>query len=179
MVNRQSNARRFIASLLTFGILLWLIACSSGDAQGPVPAAGQPETVASPAFQLDLYESAAVDGRITAKLNVYGADELYQLSCRIAYDPAVIRPVDSRRAALVDERATFFATLKPADYVPVAFTYHDGESIPAATGTLAEVEFELLNPAVDPGLHIITVAEYLIARDHDGRDLVIDTGVAQ
>ena len=169
--------KRFAAIGLTIALILSLFACGGGGRTDP--AALTDGGQAAPDLTLAVTRTAMAGGRLTAGLAVTGAEELYQLSCRLAYDPAVLRPVDSRRAALVTGDATFFSTLKADGYVPVAFTNHDGTPLPAAAGTLAEVEFEVIDPLSPVELSLITDPDYLIARDNTGTDLVIDLGVAQ
>lgn len=175
MLDSRHPARRWCALTLTVVLFLGLIACGGGGSTPPDTAA----PARTPAFQLNLGTDPTVAGRLTARLSVSDAAELYQLSCRVAYDPAVLRPVECRRAALVTTDATFFTTLTAGSYIPVAFTNHAGVPLPAAAGVLAELEFEIIDPLATPRLSLVTDSEYLIARDSTGADLGIGLGVSQ
>ncbi|MBN2081436.1 hypothetical protein JW859_04420 [bacterium] len=152
----------------------WLFACGggSGDTQPQV----QPEQSA-PDLQLSLTATPLDANRIVVSLTAADADELYQLSCRVTYDPAVVQPVSAVTGVLVDERAAVFTSTQPADYVPCAFTYHPGESMPAAQGELFSVEFTLADPAATPQFGLVTDAEFLIANDNTGRRLAASVEV--
>jgi len=177
MKNSEIALRRFAAAVSVAGLLFWMIACGGGSSTETVPGSG--DTPKAPAFNLELTQAPVANGIVTARLAVTDATELYQLSARISYDPAQLHPVDSRRGGLVNEDATFFTTLKAGGYVPVAFTYHEGQPLPGASGNLAVIEFAVLDAAAAPQLGIVTDPEFLIARSASGADLEIGLGVAR
>ena len=116
----------------------------------------------------------------TVTLHAANAGDLHQLSCRIAYNPLALRFVDSARGELVDSRAVFFTTAKGAGYVPVTFTYHSDEKIPAGSGSVATLHFQVIDTAADTGLRILQDEDMLIARDPAHRAVpVVVTGAAR
>lgn len=122
----------------------------------------------------------AAPDKVKYSLTVSDATQLYQLSCRIAFDPLALRPVHAERGSLVDSRAVFFAPLdrpQSAGYVPLAFTYHSGEAMPAASGEIAALEFEVLDPGRAPGIRLLTDPQYLIARNSLGQPLTVNLEV--
>lgn len=173
-------------------LLLCLSACALGGAAPPdtggsgvsLPPGllGSPQQPAgSIGLRLDVQPDSTSQGtRFAATLSVSDAALLYQLSCRVAYDRLALRPVLAERGGLVDGRAVFFAPLDTApDYVPLAFTYHPGESIPAAEGSLARIEFEVLDASRDPGLRLISDPQYLVARTALNQPLTVELGGAR
>ncbi len=172
---------------LAAALLLALLSSCGGDGragttsgnQSEVPAGQQPGKGRS--ISLALSASTQSDGLLRATLKVSGADTLHQMSLRLAYDPRAVRPVEVERGALVDQRAVFFSAAdRPAAqagaYVPVAFTYHQGEQIPSGNGELLSARFEVLESGRDPGLQLITSPDFLIARDRSGADMQVLTG---
>lgn len=118
--------------------------------------------------------------RLAALVEVSQAGLLYQLSFRLSYDPLAVRPVRAERGALVDSRAVFFAPLDAApDYVPLAFTYHPGEAIPAADGSVARLDFEVLDGSRDPALRLVADPDYLVARTALNQPLSVELGGAR
>lgn len=128
---------------------------------------------------LETTETPAASLRVS--LRVSEAAQLYQLSCRLAYNPQALAPRQVLRGALIDSRAVFFAPLEAGAskaYLPLAFSYHPGEAIPAASGELASFEFEVLDAGADPGLALLTDEEYLLARNSLGQPLTVKLEVA-
>jgi hypothetical protein len=121
-------------------------------------------------------------GTLRISLRVNEAAQLYQLSCRITYNPQAVAPRAVQRGVLVDSRAVFFAPLEAAAaeaYLPLAFSYHPGEAIPAASGELASLEFDVLDAGLAPGIAVLTEEQYLIARNSLGQPLAVKLEVAQ
>lgn len=166
MWNRTSCGRMLAALLCA----LLLGACGGGGKGG-----GGQMAPARLALSLGVEQSAQM---VTVSLDAGGATGLHQLSCRVTYNPAALRYVDAQRGTLVDSRAVFFTTAKGGGYVPVAFTYHPGEQIPAARGSVATLTFEVLDPGGDFGVSLIDDSELLIARDALKRDIAVDTAGA-
>jgi len=160
--------KQIAAVLAILSLAAWLFGCGggSGDTQPQV----QPEATV-PDVRLSLTATPLNPDRVVVSLAAADAEELYQLSCRITYDPAEVQPADVATGKLVDERAAVFTSTQPADYVPCAFTYHPGESIPTAQGELFSVEFTLADPTATPQFGLITDEDYLIANDYTGRRL--------
>lgn len=181
-----------ISLLIAAALLLALLSsCGGGGRAGSTSGnnpggnnSGQNPTApadAGRAVTLALSSAPASEGQLGVTLRASGAADLYQMSLRLAYDPRAVRPLDLQRGALIDERAVFFSGVdqpaaRAAAYVPVAFTYHPGEAIPAASGELLRLRFEVLDSGRDPGLKLITASDYLIARDRGGADLQVLTG---
>jgi hypothetical protein len=158
------------------GAALYLTACGGGSS----PATSQPRNSAATTLTLSTRSDA---GTLTASISLTGAGRLHQLSCRVSYDPAAVRPVAATRGSLVDPRAVFFSApdAQPAldrACVPVAFTYHPGEGIPADSGTVAQLTFAVLDAARDPQLRLIDDPQYLIARDAQRAPVEITPQVA-
>jgi hypothetical protein len=116
---------------------------------------------------------------VAATLSASNATGLHQLACRVSYDPLAVRPAGAERGALVDGRAAFFSTTKAEGYVPVAFTYHPGEALPAGSGSVATLQFDVLDPSRDPDLTLIRDPEFLIARDALRRDIPVVVGATR
>ena len=170
-------------------LMLALVACGGGGngATGPFhtdtgvgadPVFAQQSPADFPRVGLSLTSKESGQGR-TVILSAADATELYQLSCRISYDSASVSPLTVERGALIDERAVFFSTTQAAGFVPLAFTYHPGEAIPASAGELVRIEFEVLDASRDAGFAIIEDNEFLIANDHLGQPLVLEIEVGQ
>jgi predicted small secreted protein len=156
---------RYLRGILTL-LLCSLLATACGNGTG----SGTGQRVSQVA--LSLQNDQTPTGQ-TVSLQAANADNLHQLSCRIAYNPEALRFVDAARGELVDSRALFFTTSKGEAYVPVAFTYHAGEKIPAGTGAIAQLRFEVLNAGADPGLRVVTDDELLVARDASRRTIPV------
>lgn len=187
----NSNRLIFFARLgLALLLLLALSACGGGGGK-TTPAGNQGDGTGQPAgspaarsISLSLSNTTPSAGLLDSRLMVSGADTLHQLSARVAYDPRAVRPLEVQRGGLVDSRAIFFsgenkAAARAAAYVPVAFTYHAGELIPGASGSIAELRFEVLDPALDPGIRLIQSEEFLLAYDRDKQPLKVEVEVAR
>lgn len=181
MTGANSNGRpgvvkRCMLLTLGLGLTIWLIACGGGSSVTP-------QSGASPLPQIpDIKLSLATTpggSNVTVALQAASCEELYQLSCRVSYDPDVVTPLEVERGGLVDERAAFFTTAEAAGYVPVAFTYHPGEAIPAAAGAVAVLEFRVIDAGGDPGFGLIADEDFLIANDKTGRRLSVEAEVAK
>ena len=139
---------------------------------------GGPQRAAAQTMTLGLAAQTTPDMRqLTVTLHAADCASLHQLACRIAYNPRALRFNTASRSELVDSRAVFFSTAKGEGYVPVAFTYHPGEAIPAASGAVATLTFDVLDPAADTGIVLIDDEQFLIARDGARRSLHVRLGV--
>jgi hypothetical protein len=154
-----------------------MVACGGGSSVAPQSAAQPP--AAQPDIALRVAAEPAANSFQTVELRARDVAELYQLSCRIAFDPSAVEPLQCSRGALVDDRAAFFSTTVADGYVPIAFTYHAGEAIATSAGSLAAIEFRILDDSIDPGYHLIDNEEYLIARDSAGQALTVALEVGQ
>lgn len=172
------------------GMLLLMASCSrggAGEAAGGPAATLPPGLIGNPqqpagsvALRLTQTAPQGPGDRLTAQVEASQASLLYQLSCRLAYDPLAVKPVLAERGGLVDSRAIFFAPLAAAPgYVPLAFTYHPGEAIPAPGGSVARIEFEVLDASREPGLHLLADPAYLLARTALNQPLRVELGVAR
>lgn len=171
---RSARFRRAIPGIAAAALSLALLACGGGSSTPELPVQKD-----GGAVQLSVHSESLDDSTVRVLVSADDAAELYQLSCRLTFDPAVVRPVTTTRGTLVDQRAVFFTSDQPEAYVPVAFTYHPGEAIPAASGTIARLEFSVIDPAGNPGFGLVTDEEFLIANDSAGRRLSAAAEVAQ
>jgi len=103
-------------------------------------------------------------------------EELYQMSGRIGFDPAVVRPVGVTYGSLLPADAVRMSRDDLPDIVPFAFTAQPGRSgIGAGRGELLRVRFQLVGtPADGSAVWLINEAEYLQLRDRIGRRLSFD-----
>jgi len=154
-----------------------MVACGGGSSVAPQSAV-QPPT-AQPDLALRVAAEPAANSLQAVELRASDVGELYQLSCRIAFNPAAVEPLQCNRGALVDDRAAFFSTTAASGFVPVAFTYHAGEAIATPAGSLAAIEFRIIDDSIDPGYHLIDDEEYLIARNSAGQALTVALEVGQ
>jgi len=106
-------------------------------------------------------------------LNAELTEELYQMSGRIAFDPAVVRPVDCEFGALIPADAVRMSRMDLPDTVPFAFTARPGRTgVNAGRGELLRVRFQLVGvPAGGRAVWLVNEAEYLQLRDRIGRRL--------
>ena len=171
---RPAKFSHVLSCVLLTVLLLALMACSGGSR-----ILQESDRDSGPTVRIALRANALDESRVQVVLEAADAADLYQLSCRLGFSPEAVRPISVYRGSLVDERAVFFTSDIPVAYVPVAFTYHPGEVIPAASGTLAVCEFELLDPGGDPNFGLITDDMFLIANDSLGRRLATAVEVGQ
>jgi Cohesin domain len=189
--SRFAALARVLPILLGLALCLVASACSRGQEtrSAPGPSASLPSDMLGdagvPVGRIGLGLRAQPDSRpgadrIVATLSVSNAALLYQLSCRVTYDPLAVKPVVASRGELVGDGAAFFAPLAAApDYVPLAFTYHPGESIPAERGALARIEFEVLDAARKSGIAVVSDPQYIIARTSLNQTLSAELGGAR
>lgn len=171
---RSAGFRRAIPGIAVVALSLALLACGGGSSTPELPVQKD-----GGAVQLSVHSESLDDSTVRVLVSADDAAELYQLSCRLTYDPVAVRPLTTTPGSLVDQRALFFTSDRPEAYVPVAFTYHPGEAIPAASGTLAVCEFELLDAGSGPAFDLIQDPEFLIAADSLGRKLSLTVEVVQ
>jgi hypothetical protein len=143
-------------SVLAAALCVLLLSGCGGTLSGPKRGTAR--------VALELETLAAAE-QLTVTLSASDASELHQLACRVAYNPDALRFTGAERGTLVDSRAVFFTTAKGAGYVPVAFTYHTGETIPASSGCIATLRFDVLDASADTGVALVQDAEFLVARD--------------
>jgi hypothetical protein len=173
----EPTGRRLRAGILLalacvcLSLFVALASCGGGSKS---PATQNPGDNSGPADGLRLSLASTDSGStISTSVKLEGAANLHQMSLRLAYDPLAVRPVSVQRGALVDNRAVFFSAFdKPAaqaaGLVPIAFTYHPGELIPGDSGSLASIDFEVLDAGRSPALRVIPDNEFLLARDRQG-----------
>lgn len=182
LVEDDMNYRRYV-SLMIVLFVLSLIACGGGR-KGLVPNERSPGLDSAPhggdgqrilSLDLTVEEAAEAGERVT--LTAKSAGELYQMSFRLGFNPEAVRPLAVERGELVDDRAVFFTTMSPDEFVPVAFTYHPGEEIPSDEGVLVVFEFEVVDSDKPPEYSLVKDPEFLIANDRNGRALEIELEV--
>ncbi len=171
---RSAGFRRAVPGIAVAVLSLALLACGGGST-----ASGPAAPSASNAIRLSLHAESLKDSTVRVLIQANDAAELYQLSCRLIYDPVAVRALAATPGSLVDQRAVFFTSDWPDGYVPVAFTYHPGETIPAASGTIATCEFELLGSSEQPAFDLLRDPEYLLAADARGAALPVSVEAAQ
>jgi hypothetical protein len=148
---------------------------TTAPAGQPAGNSGLPErnilTASLPALS-QLAPGSEFDFVLSAAL----AEELYQMSGRIGFDPAVVRPVGSEFGALLPADAVRMSRDDLPDTVPFAFTAQPGRSgIGAGRGELLRVRFRLLgSPAGGRAVWLVNEAEFLQLRDRIGRRLRFD-----
>jgi len=173
--SRPGVLRRFLTSALGLGLLSWMVACGGGSSVAPQAVA--PPVEVQPGLALRVAAEPAANSLQTVELRVGDAAKLYQLACRIAYSSSAVEPLNVARGTLADDRAAFFSTTTASGYVPVAFSYHPGEAIPSPAGSVAVIEFRVIDATTDPAYRVIEDDEFLLARDSSGQPLAVALGV--
>lgn len=169
-------------------VLAVLVGCGGGGGPRLMPPVDQalpqtaaPQTqgvpernrlVASQPALAQLAPGSEFDFVLSADLS----QELYQMSSRIGFDPAVVQPESVTYGSLLPSDAVRMSRRDLPDTVPFAFTAPPGHAgIPAGSGELLRVRFRLLgNPVGGRAVWLVNNAEYLQLRDRIGRRLSFD-----
>ena len=156
-------------------LALALVAC-----KGSAGIPGGLELPGIDTMQLSLQISeTAPDGKLRVEVQARSAQGIFQLSTRIEFDPLAVKPLSIERGGLVGQQAVFFTLDNQAGFIPLAFTYHQGDSLPAGEGTIAEIVFEVLDSSRPASLRFNSNDEYLIARDAGGSNLPVQLVVVE
>ena len=169
-------------------LLLGLLAgCGGGGRQLTPVMDSNPPVAAAP-----VSEDAPTRNRLVASMPALGslpvgtefdfvvsaelAEELYQCSARIGYDPAAVVPVDASYGALIPSDAVRMPHAKADGVVALAFTALPGRAgIQAGRGELLRLTFRLVNaPMSGRAVWLVNEAEFLQLRDRNGRRLSFD-----
>lgn len=187
-MQRRISFAAVSAILLATLILNALPGCGGGASRGLVP----PVDTAAPAVESAADQGEPTRNRLVATmpslsrlavgaefdyvLSVELAEELYQLSARIGFDPAVVQPVDVEYGALLPPDAVVLSRTGEAEIVPFAFTALPGRTgIQPGRGELLRVRFRLATePAGGRAIWLVNEAEFLQLRDRIGRRLSFD-----
>lgn len=165
---------RFPAVLITF-VLLLLCSCGGGGSQ---KSSDTPALDSSSMLLLTLRSTDSSDGQVSVSLLAENTAGLYQLSTRLSFNPAAVRPLGpAQRGSLIASDSIFYSNDRQNSYVPVAFSNRRAESISQSSGELFQLHFEVLNPALDPQFNLQRDAEFLIARDNSARDIDVQVEV--
>ncbi len=171
-----------------------LAACGGGGASAPsVPEqyAGEPAAPAletpddggalnpAPANKLVLTVPAlgglAAGAEFEARLLGEFTSEVYQGSCRLAFDPAVLEPVGACAGSFIPAAMVTLADTRQTGFVPFAFTGLPGDpGLSAGAGELLTVRFRVLAPAAEARVRFVNDAEFLQLRDRHSRRLNFD-----
>lgn len=119
------------------------------------------------------------DGKMSVALQARSMQSIFQLSTRIHFDPLALKPVKIERGGLVGQQAVFFALDNQPGFIPLAFTYHQGDSLPPGIGTIAQFEFEVLDASRPAKLRFSVNEDYLIARDERGNNVPVQLVVVE
>lgn len=186
--------RLAIALLLTF----LLAACGGGSVSAPalqdettgepaLPVTGAPggdsgEVIATtPVNKLVLTTPAlaelAAGEEFEAVLSGEFVDEVYQGSCRLAYDPALLEPVTCGIGTFVPADMATLADTQQHGFVPFAFTGLPGDPGISAgsSGMLLTVRFRVLTASTEARVRFVSDTEFLQLRDRNSRRLSFDT----
>jgi len=169
-------------------VLLGLLAGCGGGGQQVTPLMDStPVELAAPASEgapernrltasMPALSSLAAGAEFDFLLSVELAEELYQCSARIGYDPAVVQPVAAEYGALIPSDAVRLPWAEAEGVVPLAFTALPGRSgIQSGRGELWRVTFRLTGaPGGDRAVWLVNEAEFLQLRDRVGRRLSFD-----
>ena len=186
-MRRHISIAVVLAILLAIFMLNALPGCGGGGQRLMPPVDNTP-----PALEPDADEGAPTRNTLLATmpalsglapgaefdyvLSVELVEELYQLSARIAFDPAVVEPVDVAYGALLPSDAVVMSRRNEAEIVPFAFTALPGRAgIQPGRGELLRVRFRLAgNPSGGRAIWLVNEAEFLQLRDRVGRRLFFD-----
>ena len=173
----QGGRTRIPAWLSALIMLLVLCSCGGGGG-GSQSTSGNPAGEDSGSLNLTLRATDSVDGTLSVELLADNAAGLYQLSSRLTYNPAAVRPLGPAVAGnLISPDAVFYSNDRQASFVPVAFTNRNSVAISQPGGRLFSLQFEVLDSSADPQFNINRDAEYLIARDNAAGNLALQIEV--
>lgn len=142
----------------------------------PAPDEGAlPETQAANRLVLSAPGLAglASGAEFDAVLSGEFVEDVYQGSCRLSFDPALLEPVSAEVGGLVLADMVTLADTAQNGFVPFAFTaLPGGASIPPGSGELLTVRFRLLGqPGGGARIRLINEPEFLQLRDRNSRRL--------
>lgn len=187
-MQRQISIAVVLAVLLAIFMLNALPGCGGGGGRQLMPPVDNTTPEVQPAVEdgaptrnalvatMPALSSLAPGAEFDYVLSVELAEELYQLSARIAFDPAVVRPVDVEHGALLPADAVVMSRLGEEEIVPFAFTALPGRvGIQPGRGELVRVRFRLTgDPHGARAVWLVNEAEFLQLRDRIGRRLSFD-----
>jgi len=150
---------RTITTIVILAILVCTLVLGCGKRQK------SPQTEGETSKNLTLSTLSSMDGD-QLKVSVFwsGAEDLYQLSCRVSFDPAGWRPVSVKDGGAFGDDVLFFASTDQSGFVPIAVTpLLKGPGV-KGDGTLAVVSFKQLTPGY-PQPELLDDPAYLKARN--------------
>jgi len=174
-----------VVILLIAGIAAGLLGCGGGGNNLPTPAAEE-------SLSVDPITDVAIErNRLVASMPALGrlasgsefdfvisaelAEELYQCSLRVAYDPAVVQPVDAAFGNDVPGGMVRLARLDTDGLVPCALTALPGETgIAAGDRELLRIRFRLTGTPEGRAVRLVNDTGFLQLRSRDGRRLSFD-----
>ncbi|MCB1187975.1 hypothetical protein KDL29_12475 [bacterium] len=129
-------------------------------------------------LELSLNSVSQPNGTIHVELSATNAASLYQLSSRLSFDSAAVRPLGPAVPGnLPAQDAIFYSNDRQSGYIPVAFTNTKAAAVGQQSGILYSVEFEVLDAGLDPRFALVTDPQYLIARDNSASDIKLSVEV--
>lgn len=169
-------------------VLLGLLAGCGGGGQQVTPFMDStPVELAAPASEeapernrlvasMPALGSLAAGSEFDYLVSVELAEELYQCSARVGYDPAVVQPLAAEYGALIPSDAVRLPWAEAEGVVPLAFTALPGRAgIQSGRGELLRVTFRLTGvPSGNRAVWLVNEAEFLQLRGRAGRRLSFD-----
>ena len=158
--------------------LLLIGSCGGGGAAQT--ESGSPADGSGSKLNLTLRSAEQAPGTLSVELLAENAAGLYQLSSRLSFNPAAVRPSGPARPGnLISANAIFYSNDRQESFVPVAFTNRSAAAISQASGQIFIIEFDVTDPAADPAFNLVRDSEFLIARDNAARDIELQLEVQQ
>jgi hypothetical protein len=170
----QGGRTRFPAELITL-VLLLLCSCGGGGSQ---KSSDTPQSDGNKALHLTLRSSGTANDQVTVSLLAENSAGLYQLSTRLSFNPAAVRPIGpAQRGSLIAADAIFYSNDRQSEFVPIAFSNRLGESVSQSSGELCTQRFEIVDANADPQFNLLRDTDFLIARDNSARDIAVQVEV--
>lgn len=186
---RRLSVRAILSGIFAVSLLSWILAGCGGSGSQPIPPMTQGPVAQTPEA---AEEGMPTRNRLVARMPALGqlapgtefeyivsvelAEELYQCSARVGYDPQVVEPVDVEYGELLPSDAVLMSRAGADGIVPFAFTALPGRAgVAPGRGELLRLRFRLTGtPGRTRAVWLINDAEFLQLRDRIGRRLAFD-----